>query len=94
METIRIYEEGTEERAKLLSACEELNKATVHGTVYTVGETWFDYGLRWQWTTILAENNGDSWQCLSPKALEDILFSNDIKKTVQEMITSRKMYKL
>ena len=51
------------------------------GYEYRVGETYFDYGQNWKWTTILCHCTGngftDTYQALSPAAQEEIIMARD-----------------
>jgi len=57
--------------------------------LYSVGNTYFDYGQDWRWTTILyAEGTSHSFQALYPAEHERIIngdFSN-LQKVVNEQI--------
>lgn len=63
-------------------------------TNFEVGETYFDYGQNWMWTTILckSKNSGYGVQILSPRDQEDILNSTSTRELVNiiERILTRK----
>jgi len=86
MEIIRQYAPDSAEVAKLNLACEELNRLSRNGITYTVEDTWFDYGQRWMWTTIIGHDPNcpwcESYQALCPRDFERILYSTDIPTTV------------
>lgn len=65
---IRTYGFDEKEYTALKAAADLLTVASPHGTVYTVGDTYFDIGQDWMWTTIIARRtNGTSWQALNPR---------------------------
>ena len=68
---------GTDERKKLSVAAAVLTAKSPNGYRYYVGETYFDYGQDWMWTTVLCE--GDHWggyQALNPREQEEILLAD------------------
>ena len=76
---IKIFEKGTPERERLEQGAKMLTIASPNGTVYTVEDIYFDFGQNWMWTTIIANTSkGDSYQALSPREQEDLLFSEDV----------------
>ena len=78
---------------RLCLACYHLMLRSPNGTRYKVEDTWFDYGQRWPWTTIIAyHKNGQSWQAINPAQHELILFSDDIQKTVDEIVNYKYWY--
>lgn len=90
MEIIRQYAPNSDEVVKLTLAAEELTKHSRKGITYKVEDTWFDYGQRWMWTTIIAHDPNqsawcESYQALCPRDYERILYSLDIPATVDEI---------
>ena len=78
METIRQYAPNEPEHGRLVEAAQELTRLSPNGTTYSVNDTWFDFGQRWMWTTIIATRpDGTSWQALNPRDHERILRSGD-----------------
>lgn len=93
MDTIRTYAPDSEAVLKLKLACYELMNRNEHGTKFSVQDTYFDFGQRWMWTTIIAKRkNGDTWQILSPRQHEDILNSDDISQTVDDIMNDKFWY--
>ena len=83
MDIIRIYNPSEEGYKKLEKVAEILTIASPTGTVYTVGETYFDFGQNWKWTTILAESpKYGSYQALNPRNHAEILNSENLLDTV------------
>ena len=77
--TIRIFNKSDEEYKKLQVAANLLS--LFDNVDYYVGETYFDYGQNWKWTTILKKNLGwgGNTQVLSPKDQENIIFADSLK---------------
>lgn len=79
--TINIFPKGTIERAKLQNFADHMNSMPGNSNIqYEVGETYFDFGQGWKWTTIIAHDRTrekdsvlGSWQALTPKDQENIL---------------------
>ena len=85
---IRVFSAFADERRHLMIAADILNELSPRGYKYSVGETWFDYGQRWAWTTILCETDkGDSYQALSPAEQEAIIVATTYGEI--ELICSR-----
>ncbi len=82
---IEIFEKGSEERKSLELMASILTFLSPGRRQYYVGETYFDYGQDWKWTTILAEHRtsfSDSYQALYPRLQREILAA----ETVDEML--------
>ena len=61
------------------------------GIIVKVDDTWFDYGQKWMWTTLLGEDPdgiiyGDSsaWQLIYPPQQKEIIFG-DLDKAVDDI---------
>lgn len=74
---IKIFEHGSEAREKLNRAAHILTGLSPKGYRYYVGETYFDFGQDWKWTTILCKGGefGD-YQALSPAEQERIILAD------------------
>ena len=89
---IKVFGKDSEEYKALNVAAAVLTAKSPNGYRYYVGETYFDYGQDWKWTTVLCE--GDSWggyQALNPREQEDILLGdvNDIPKVCDEVLSDK-----
>lgn len=74
---IKVYGIGTAERDNLRRTADILNGLSPNGWFYHVGETYFDFGQDWKWTTIICEKtNGDSYQALNPVEHERIILAD------------------
>lgn len=76
--SIRVYALDSKEHKNLELAAELLTKASPNGVVYSVNETYFDFGLDWMWTTIIAvkPEDGVRYQALSPVSHERLVFAS------------------
>lgn len=90
MDTIRTYPKDSIEYVKLALASMWLERFSKKGTRYEVGDTYFDFGQGWRWTTIIAtRSTGDTYQALCPRDHERIIRSDDIMATVQGIVSDR-----
>ena len=86
MDTIKVYAQDTDERKALVTAATILTAISPKGIRYTVDETYFDYGQRWMWTTLIARRpDGVEYQALCPRDHEKIILSEDILTTIAEI---------
>ena len=93
MEILRKYAPDTEERAKLTQACTELKKLSRKGTTYTLEDIYYDVGLNWWYTAIVAHRpNGQSWHAVCPRDYERIILTDDVPKTCAEIVADRYFY--
>lgn len=91
-DAIKVFKKGSEEYSKLEAAARLLEQKSPNGYRYAVNETWFDYGQNWKWTTILGNVSlagTGGYQALNPKEQEDILKSDDLDITTDEILASR-----
>lgn len=76
---ISVFDKGSDEYEHLQLAAVMLTNRSPNGWFYHVGETYFDYGQGWKWTTILCEGNKfGSYQALNPREQEDIIMASRI----------------
>lgn len=92
---IKIHEKGTEMHEKLEIVALMLTNRSPKGYTYRVGETYFDFGQDWKWTTIIAKKEGyetSSYQALNPREHEEIMFAEtyDELKRIAESILADK----
>lgn len=77
METIRIFSHGEKEFRNLEYVARIMTMRSENGVTYEVGDTYFDFGQGWEWTTIIAyRNEYNHWQCLSPAEQGKIVSAN------------------
>lgn len=74
METIRVFSPTEKEYRKLEYVAKIMTMRSENGVTYEVGDTCFDFGQGWEWTTILAYvQNKRLFQALSPAEREKIV---------------------
>ena len=78
MDYIKVFPLGSLERKKLETAAQMLTTFSTSSIEYGVDDVYFDYGQKWEWTTIIAYDPTQagvlhSWQALSPKEQEAIV---------------------
>ena len=69
MGNLRILEKTEQAYKNMEAVCAMLNALCKTDTEYWVGETWFDHGQGWRWTTII---NNHRTQVLNPREWEEI----------------------
>lgn len=90
METIRIYSPESTEHRRLTLAAYELTRRSPTGTRYDVGDTYFDLGQGWQWTTIIAHRpDGQHYQALCPRDHAMIITDPDILRSVDTIVSDK-----
>lgn len=92
MEIIRTYAHDTDEYARLTTAARVLTAVSPKHITYKVEDTYFDYGQKWTWTTIIAydpTSNFGSYQALCPRDYEKILLTDDVLTTLSEIRTDK-----
>ena len=96
---IKVFENGSDERAKLEKAAQLMNILHEEEGRHFVRETYFDYGQDWKWTTILCERPGSAWgayQALCPADQEKILLAtngDELLDAVQGVFERRKAWR-
>ena len=81
MGTIKIFPTNSAEHKKLECAASMLTTYNENGDTWVVGETYFDFGADWMWTTLICKRaDGESYQTY-PAAQEKVVTAN----TPQEM---------
>lgn len=81
------------ERANLILAGHIASMLSPNGYVYRIGNTYFDDGQDWEWTTLIAhEGNGDTHQALNPREWSEICLAEtpeQIVAIVREMFEDK-----
>lgn len=87
---IQVFKKDEPEYKKLEAAAELLTKKSPRGYTYYVGETYFDFGQNWIWTTILCKGGQwGSYQALSPRTQGLIIESEDLESAVAEILNGK-----
>ena len=91
---IAVYPVGTPKRTRLETAAELLNRTFPELGEFYVAQTYFDYGQRWMWTTILCRitdkksySYGESVQYLYPVDQHALLYCEPSEKALKEVVT-------
>lgn len=86
-ELIRVYGWDEPIHRKMESIAAMLELRSPRKCIYTVGETYFDYGQDWRWTTILREDPvWGSVQVLTPRDLEMIAEADDTAESLRKVV--------
>ena len=88
MSIIKTYAPDTVEYSKLALAAAILTATSAKGITYKVEDCYFDLGLNWMHTTIIAYDPASfcgSYQALCPRDYEKILLNGDTEATVAEI---------
>ena len=87
---IDVFQPGTWEHEQLRIAAEMFTRKSRNGTKYYVGETYFDLGQDWMWTTVLAYHDDyGTYQALSPRQQEEIILRTDLDAVTDEYFTDK-----
>ncbi len=89
MNEISIFNKGSMEHKALEKAAEMLTDRSPNGWKYYVGETYFDYGQDWKWTTILCRGGiTGCYQAISP--LEQLMIlQGDLDEAIDHVFSSK-----
>jgi len=87
--TIKIFPRDSKEHKLLELAAALLTVKSPTQCRYYVGETYFDYGQDWMWTTILCNASDGSYQALSPKA-QELILNEQIEEAVDKWVLGSK----
>lgn len=87
---------GSKEEKNLIAVAKILEAISPNDYRYEVETTYFDYGQKWTWTTIIAHNdeNGDHWQAINPNEWEHIITAELLEDyvVIAEHITKGKYW--
>jgi hypothetical protein len=92
MSFIKIFEHDAPERDKLNRLAHILTGLSPRGYRYYVGETYFDFGQDWKWTTVLCDGgNYGGYQALNPREQEDAILADisELPRIAQEILTDK-----
>ena len=70
---ITTFKYDSKEHDALVTVARILNTFCTNGYRFYVDDIYYDYGQAWMWTTIIADNGGDSYQILCPRDHELII---------------------
>ena len=84
----QVREKGVMSDAPMKVVADRLTQISPNHAIYTVEDTYLDYGRGWKWTNIIRRGYMDC-QVLTPKQWEDVLTCNsfsDLDIVIQEII--------
>lgn len=73
---IKTFKLGDPEFENLYKLADILTKKSPNKYVYYVGDTYFDLGQNWMWTTVLCKGDWSSYQALNPREQEEAILAN------------------
>lgn len=89
MECIKVFEKDSREYDLLSRLANVLSQKSPRRYRYFVGETYFDYGQGWMWTTVLCSTGSgdclDSYQALCPRDQRRVLECDGSPEAVAEV---------
>ena len=89
---IKCFAHDSPERDKLNRIAQILTGLSPLGYHYSVGETYFDYGQGWKWTTVLSDGgNFGGYQALNPAEQEKIILADiaELPRIAQEILAGK-----
>lgn len=90
----KVIQRNDPEYKNLEFAAAAANLLSPKGYTYRVGDTYFDYGQNWKWTTLLVDDGGNwgGYQALNPREFEAIVEAEtpeQILEIVREMFKDK-----
>ena len=86
---IKVFEKGSEARERLEKLAVVLTIKSPRHYQYYVGETYFDFGQNWKWTTVLCDTGErgvtGSYQALNPANQEAVLLCDGSLEKIAEV---------
>lgn len=86
---IKVFERGSEARERLEKLAAVLTLKSPRHFRYYVGETYFDYGQDWKWTTVLCDTGEGGvtgrYQALNPANQEAVLICDGSFERIVEV---------
>lgn len=82
----KVFEQDSEEYVRLSNIATILTKHSPNKHIYTVKDTYIDYGQDWMWTTIVDTVNGA--QILNSKIWLDIVNDCSIDEIIHDITTN------
>ena len=89
---IKTFKLGDPEFENLYKLADILTKKSPNKYIYYVGDTYFDLGQDWMWTTVLCRGDWSSYQALSPRAQEEAILANsdaELEKIADSVLSDK-----
>ena len=89
---IKTFKLGDPEFENLYKLADILTKKSPNKYIYYVGDTYFDLGQDWMWTTVLCRGNWSSYQALNPREQEEAILANsdaELEKIADSVLSDK-----
>lgn len=89
---IKTFKLGDPEFENLYKLADILTRKSPNKYVYYVGDTYFDLGQNWMWTTVLCRGNWSSYQALNPREQEEAILANsdaELEKIADSVLSDK-----
>lgn len=89
---IKTFKLGDPEFENLYKLADILTKKSPNKYVYYVGDTYFDLGQNWMWTTVLCRGDWSSYQALNPREQEEAILANsdaELEKIADSVLSDK-----
>lgn len=89
---IKTFKLGDPEFENLYKLADILTKKSPNKYVYYVGDTYFDLGQNWMWTTVLCRGDWSSYQALNPREREEAILANsdaELEKIADSVLSDK-----
>lgn len=89
---IKTYKLGDPEFENLYKLADILTRKSPNKYVYYVGDTYFDLGQNWMWTTVLCRGGWSSYQALSPREQEEAILAKsdaELEKIADSVLSDK-----
>lgn len=89
---IKTFKLGDPEFENLYKLADILTKKSPNKYIYYVGDTYFDLGQNWMWTTVLCRGGWSSYQALNPREQEEAILANsdaELEKIADSVLSDK-----
>lgn len=89
---IKTFKLGDPEFENLYKLADILTKKSPNKYIYYVGDTYFDLGQDWMWTTVLCRGDWSSYQALDPREQEEAILANsdaELEKIADSVLSDK-----
>ena len=89
---IKTFKLGDPEFENLYKLADILTRKSPNKYVYYVGDTYFDFGQNWMWTTVLCRGGWSSYQALNPREQEEAILANsdaELEKIADSVLSDK-----
>lgn len=89
---IKTFKLGDPEFENLYKLADILTKKSPNKYIYYVGDTYFDLGQDWMWTTVLCRGDWSSYQALNPREQEEAILAKsdaELEKIADSVLSDK-----